>query len=175
MTVIEDWKDIPGYEGLYKVSNMGRVKSLRLHVNNRLSEYISVTIGKNGYQRVHLYKNGKQHTVEIHRLVANSFVSKIDESQDEVNHVDFNKHNNFCDNLIWCRHLDNVRHTQKYSRNTFGERVPQHKLKTEEVALIRELKNFYGKELTNKVLAKIFKVQYNHILNILSYKKRRLA
>lgn len=91
----EIWKDIEGYEGLYQVSNMGRVKSVRKNI------ILKNKIESNGYERVHLYKNkGYKHFL-IHRLVANAFIPNTD-NLPQVNHKDENKANNRVDNLEWC-------------------------------------------------------------------------
>jgi hypothetical protein len=76
---MEIWKDIPGYEGLYQVSNLGRVKALpklvgrgrRYHVGERL---LSLRPMKNGYIRIHLDKDGSREYVSVHRLVAKAFI-----------------------------------------------------------------------------------------------------
>ena len=120
----EIWKDVIGYEGLYQVSNRGRVKSLeRLSTNGRcLKGKILKTYKRNGYNRISLSKNGKNNWFSTHRLVAESFLnkldfkslldedrSKIDLNKLEVNHIDENKSNNNIDNLEWC--------TSKYNNN----------------------------------------------------------
>lgn len=91
----EIWKDIEGYEGLYQVSNMGRVKSVRKNI------ILKNSIARNGYKRVHLYKNKKGKHFQIHRLVANAFIPNPD-NLPQVNHKDENKLNNCADNLEWC-------------------------------------------------------------------------
>ena len=97
----EIWKDIEGYEGLYQVSNMGRVRSLRKNII--LREGIS-----RGYSVLNLSKNGKPLTKKVHRLVANAFIPNPD-NLPQVNHKDENKLNNCADNLEWC--------TQEYNLN----------------------------------------------------------
>lgn len=89
----ELWKDIPGYEGLYQVSNLGRVKSpkgIKTQSDN----------GR-GYQKVQLYKNNKCKNEYVHRLVALAFVPNPN-GLPQVNHKDEDKANNFADNLEWC-------------------------------------------------------------------------
>lgn len=91
----EIWKDIPQYEGLYQVSNYGRVK------NVNTGKIKAQSIAGNGYQRVHLYKCGKDRNEYVHRLVAMAFIPNPD-NLPQVNHKDEDKANNIVDNLEWC-------------------------------------------------------------------------
>lgn len=103
----EIWKDIEGYEGLYQVSNLGRVKGLKR------GGIIKPQLSHRGYYRVGLYKNRKYHAATVHRLVAIAFVPNP-YNLPEVNHKDENKTNNRADNLEWCT---------RYYNLTFGSRV----------------------------------------------------
>lgn len=107
--MIEQWKDIPQYEGLYQVSNFGRIKSLsRKSCGRTLSERIlKCSPGKNGYVVTRLYKCGVGKTFRVHRLVAESFVDNK-EGFVEINHKDENKANNNADNLEWCSRSYNM-------------------------------------------------------------------
>lgn len=102
----EIWKDIKGYEGLYQVSNFGRVKSL---VNNKgqYREKILNPIIGNGYYRVRLFKNKQNKLYSVHRLVAEAFIPNPD-NLPQVNHRDENKLNNSVDNLEWCDNKFNM-------------------------------------------------------------------
>ena len=99
----EIFKDIEGFEGLYVVSNLGRIKSLRKNIFLR-SETNNV-----GYAIVFLTKNRKQHKFYVHRLVAKAFVPNAN-GYNEVNHLDEDKTNNASENLEWCTHIQNMRH-----------------------------------------------------------------
>lgn len=93
----EIWKDIPHYEGLYQVSNMGRVKSLNYRKTGK--EHIMKPIKHNrGYRQIVLYKKGIIKHYLIHRLVWETFKGKIPAGL-EVNHLDEDKTNNCLDNL----------------------------------------------------------------------------
>lgn len=107
----EIWKDIDGYEGLYQVSNLGRIKSLyRITcIDRHIPEKILRPALSRGYLGVALHKNMKQKTFTIHRLVAIAFLPKI-ENKTHVNHKDGNKLNNNVENLEWCSQLENNRH-----------------------------------------------------------------
>ncbi len=99
----EIWKDVVGYEGLYKVSNKGRLYSIKR------KRKMNPTISKNGYKRVKLYINGKFKTVFVHRIVAKAFLNNP-ENYPVVNHLDENKLNNNVENLQWCTQKQNVNH-----------------------------------------------------------------
>ena len=96
----EEWRDIKGYEGLYQVSNYGRVKSLC----SRNQKILKPCDCGNGYLIVSLHdKDKKVHTVKVHRLVAREFVENLNpDVLTDVNHKDENKLNNSADNLEWC-------------------------------------------------------------------------
>ena len=103
---MEVWKDIKGYEGMYQISNLGRVKSLKMkkeHNKYLLKPYST----KNGYLRVSLSKNNKYKGPLIHRLVAIHFLDNPN-NYPEVNHKDENKENNCVNNLEWCDRKYNV-------------------------------------------------------------------
>lgn len=91
---MELWKDIKGYEGLYIISNTGKVKSLKY---NRLLKPVL----QHGYLYIHLCKNAKDTAYLLHRLVAQHFIDNPD-NLPEVNHKDEDKVNNDASNLEWC-------------------------------------------------------------------------
>ena len=108
----EIWKDIKGYEGLYQVSNLGRVKSLKKwDVNKKMlvnSERImALTDNGYGYLIVSLVKDCKRKNKYIHRLVAEAFVDNP-LCRRYVNHLDYDKKNNLPCNLEWCTQKENV-------------------------------------------------------------------
>ena len=99
MILNEEWRDIEGYEGLYQVSNLGRVKSL--NYNHTKSEKILKGIpDKDGYLRVALFKNGRKDYM-VHQLVAKMFIPNPNDLP-VINHKDENKQNNTTENLEWC-------------------------------------------------------------------------
>ena len=106
---MEIWKDIKGYEGLYQVSDLGNVKSLK---NNKI---LKPSLGE--YKKVILYKNKKTKTCAIHRLVAETFLDNP-EKKPQVNHKDENKHNNNVNNLEWCTHQENMNYGTKQDRES---------------------------------------------------------
>lgn len=114
---MEIWKDIAGYEGLYQVSNEGRVKRIGAYKNQHGREWIGNRILKpatksNGYMFVGLSKNGKVSNKYIHRLVAEAFIPNP-LNKATVNHKDGNRSNNTVDNLEWATYLENNMHSIK--------------------------------------------------------------
>lgn len=115
----EIWKDVVGYEGIYEVSNYGRV---RTHKNKKTwsKQYNSWRYWKQRYLknktpngrdcRVALWKDGKVKDYLVHRLVAFAFIPNNDITKDCINHIDGNPKNNHVENLEWCNHLENNRH-----------------------------------------------------------------
>lgn len=90
----EIWKPVPGYEGLYEVSNIGRVRSLKR--NTTPGRILSQKISR--YDSVSLFKDGKQNYCSVHRLVWSAFNGPIPDGA-QVNHIDENPHNNVLSNL----------------------------------------------------------------------------
>lgn len=105
----EIWRDIEGYEGLYQVSNIGRVKSLMFR-NNKYSisrEKIMACTIRSGYYVLVLRKNKERKSEQVHRLVAKAFIPNPNNLL-IVNHKDFNRRNNNVQNLEWCTQKQNV-------------------------------------------------------------------
>ena len=95
----EVFRDVPGYEGLYKVSNYGEIYSVQR--NGTKGGIMKTPVGKNGYLHVSLSKNNKSKSFDIHRLVALTFIP-CPKELNIVNHKDENKLNNSVSNLEWC-------------------------------------------------------------------------
>ena len=117
----EIWKDIDGYEGLYQVSNLGRIKSLpKFHKTNTTGYMQEEKILKpqkdiHGYLKVGLYKNGKCKIFNIHNLVANAFIENPNNYK-YVNHKDENKTNNRVENLEFCSFYYNLMYGTRLQR-----------------------------------------------------------
>jgi hypothetical protein len=104
----EIYKDIPGYDGLYQVSNMGNVKILNYRSTNK-ERILKANTSSNAYLRVCLYKNGKQKVIAIHQLVAMAFLGHIPNGKSiVVDHIDNNKLNNHVSNLQIVSHRINT-------------------------------------------------------------------
>ena len=103
------WKDIKGFEGLYQISNYGEVKSL-MFINGVIKkprEKFLFKSTRSGYYVVNLCKNGKRISKQIHRLVAEAFIPNPD-GKKIVNHKDYNRKNNYVENLEWVTQKENV-------------------------------------------------------------------
>lgn len=122
----EIWKDIPNYEGLYQISNLGRVKSIKNNIIKKPS------ILKKGYLNMCLRKNGKAKYILIHRLVALAYIPNPNNFPC-VNHKDCNPQNNRVDNLEWITYKEN-------------NNYKNHNLKKNITCLLYYLKKDYSKE-----------------------------
>lgn len=115
---MEIWKDIKGYEGLYQVSNLGRIKSLgrTQRCQGNKQEYRKERIMKQhlrgGYYQVSLCKNSKHKHFGVHRLVALVFLDNP-EAKEEVNHKNGIKTDNRVDNLEWVTRSENAIHAYR--------------------------------------------------------------
>ena len=102
---MEVYRTVQGYEGLYEISNYGRVKSLNYNRTGK-ERIMKPAANTKGYLCVGLFKDGKMKSHRVHRLVASAFIENPDELP-EVNHKDEDKTNNCANNLEWCLHKDN--------------------------------------------------------------------
>lgn len=137
----EIWKDIKGYEGYYKVSNLGRVCSTDRHVNCR-DNNIRLIKGKilkglpdkrGGYLCVMLCKGCKKKCCKIHRLVAIHFCDGYNKSL-VINHKDGNRTNNTYTNLEFCTQKENVRHAANVLHKTWGGPIGSEHPKSKRIA-----------------------------------------
>jgi hypothetical protein len=115
----EIWKDIIGYEGLYQVSNLGRVKSCEKLIahfrggNRVLPEKLrNPSLDSDGYLVLDLYKEGKGKFFKVHRLVGFAFL-EVFENKNQINHINGIKTDNTVSNLEWCNQSENQIHAYK--------------------------------------------------------------
>ena len=116
----EVWKDIKGYEGIYQVSNLGRIKSLEHTVRSNkcggvrtIAEAIlHPTDNGHGYKIIGLRNKGHRKNYYIHRLVATAFIPNPKQLE-YINHIDYDRENNSVDNLEWCTQKDNVNYSKE--------------------------------------------------------------
>jgi hypothetical protein len=181
MTELELWSDIIGYEGLYQVSNFGRVNSLGRVVVVKQDRYdkpramhwkskmLKPAISKSyptsrhkGYVQVKLRKDGKTKNYEVHRLVAIAFVDNPNEKP-VVNHIDANPSNNHHSNLEWCTIRENNAHTTRLGRRMHNGAYCTAKLNSKQVRIIKFLLLLGIHPI---IIAKRFKTSRSNIYSI---------
>lgn len=136
--MIEEWRPVVGYEGIYEVSDQGRVR--RLHHCRGVPPWriLSLQCDRQGYLSAYLYRRGeKRRIVLVHRLVAESFIGACPGGL-EVNHKNGQKGDNRPVNLEYVTHHENVRHAVEAGLVMRGERVNTAKLTEETVRALRE-------------------------------------
>lgn len=173
----EIWKDIPGFEGWYQISNLGRVKSLsrtvdygtrsvrtqkekilQLRVGGPVvagKQYYSVILCKNRYRKQH----------KVHRLVGEAFCHKPDGCE-VINHLDNDPTNNAATNLEWTTVIgnNNHRHIQGRSKGPAGDAHGQAKLSSQSLVEIKNLLN--AGNLSQQAIADLFGVHQSHVSRI---------
>lgn len=111
----ERWLPVKDYEGLYEVSDLGRIKSLPKYHGNGTKKLMPIKILKSfsnpkGYRIVDLPKNGRRRTTTVHRVVATTFLHPPILMRVQINHKDLVKHNNTADNLEFVTNRENMSH-----------------------------------------------------------------
>lgn len=163
--VIEEWRDIKGYEGIYKVSNLGGVKK---NVNQEWFVRKS-SILKSGYAAIQLRKGKEKQMFRVHRLVALAFIPNP-ENKSDVNHIDGDKLNNCLENLEWATRLENMKHASEKRLMPHGVKNTSTKLNDQKIREIRSLRKTNPKQYTYKKLSEIYKVNTSSIGFILTNK-----
>lgn len=164
----ERWKDIIGYEGLYKVSNFGRIKTVsRVRVNGRAvikskSIFRKTHISKEGYAHLTLTKDNNLKNHMVHRLVSIHFIKNPDGKED-VNHIDGNKLNNHVSNLEWCTQKENSQHALK--NKLFKPKI---KISNDTVNRIRKDSN----KMSAWDISKKYAVSHAHVKKIINFEIR---
>ncbi len=143
MVTKETWKEALYWEGLYEVSNMGRVRNIQRWVKSKSTgrKFLPVVIRKPqlnryGYPVVCLRGKPKAVLKSIHRMVVEAFVGTIPDGM-QINHIDGNKQNNHLDNLEICTGSQNQLHRHRVLRQHIGEKHPRAKLKEVDIHCIR--------------------------------------
>lgn len=146
----EIWKDIPNYEGLYQVSNLGYIKKIWKSKDT----ICKPSFDSHGYKQIVLTKNNKRKLYKVHRLVALAFINNPN-NYEELNHKDENKTNNEVSNLEWC--------DRKYNCN-YGNRnykCTRHRL--HRIAQYNKQNDLVGEYPSLKEAEKITGIKYQNI------------
>ncbi len=144
----EVWKAVLGFEGMYEVSSLGRIRSLDRYIDkiNRWGSVSSVLckgrilstgLRKDGYQSVSLYDGGLQRATVVHILICEAFRGPKPFPNAEVRHLDGDKANCREDNLVWGTRLENEADKEVHGTRLKGEQSPSAKLTKEDVIAIR--------------------------------------
>lgn len=163
----EAWKDIPGYEGRYQVSDTGNIRSCsRLITRTYKSGHVAVTshkgrvlrpgTNKHGYRFVVLRRFGRSITCEVHKLVASAFLPCATGCQTQVRHLDGDRLNNTASNLAWGTASEN-------QLDIYSYRGYHHRLTPDDV---REIRAGLELGITGRELAKRFGVSESNISEI---------
>lgn len=176
---MEKWKDVPGYEGLYQVSDLGNLRSLDrkftmlrkgfIVKTGRKGQLIKLNSDQQGYLKASLNKIGfKQKTFTIHRLVAIAFLPNLD-CFPEINHKNGIKSDNRVENLEWCNNHHNIQHAiaNGLRRILRGEEQGCSKLTNDKVRQMRKLSET---GLPYRKIAQMFNVSTTVATNVVKYK-----
>lgn len=169
----EIWKDVLGYEGLYQVSNIGRIKSMARYIvcghggRNKRETILKNQTHPQGYPQIELNVGGKFRLIKIHRLVAESFLPNPNGLL-VVNHINGIKEDNRVENIEWCTHQHNIIHAVKTGLRKVGrgEKSGNVKLKESDIPQIRAL----VKTNSQRNVAKMFGVTQGTVQSILKGK-----
>ena len=115
---MEIWKDVVGYEGLYQVSNLGRVRTFHYGAPRIRVQFLHP---KYNYWALICKRNGVKKTIKVHRMVAQAFIPNPD-NKPQVNHLDCDRANNRLENLEWVTPAENVRHAGLMGRMARDQR-----------------------------------------------------
>ena len=147
----EQWKPIKGYEGLYEVSNLGRVKRLEGKCKTKggnlrtvPEKILKFNSDKQGYKIVDLCKDGTEKYFKVHRLVAFAFIPNP-ENKPYINHIDCNPSNNCVTNLEWCTPKENIQYAQQLGRLN-GHGVKNNKNSRPVIAIKDGVETYYASQ-----------------------------
>jgi hypothetical protein len=168
----ELWKPIVGWEGIYEVSNHGRVKSLSRismrgnpKVPHKLSERILKQAKNNtGRAIVYFKTEEKSTTLQVSRLVAIAFLDNPNKYTD-INHIDGDCINNKIDNLEWCTRSYNIQHA-------WDTGLKEHYTTSLSDVDIKKIRLFHNAGCTKKFIAEIFNCSHSYVSNICSNRFR---
>jgi DNA-binding transcriptional regulator YiaG len=168
----EIWKDIPEYEGIYQVSNLGNLKSYdRIVFFNKVKalrkgKILSLRQNKDGYLYTNISVDKKRKTIKPHRIVAKVFIQNI-EKKTCVNHINGIKNDNRVENLEWVTHSENTKHAVKIGLKKGKRNGTSHFCKLDKKQ-VEEIRNIYLKgNISQLNLAKLFNISQSQVSRIL--------
>lgn len=175
----EKWEDIAGLEGLYQISNLGRVKGLPREwlcayhgksLRKAPERILRPTINGKGYENLGLNNAKKERKMyRVHQMVAKTFVLNP-QNLPQVNHKNGNKIDNRVENLEWTTNLENMRHAWKNglknANHTRGSKNPNTKLTEETVKEIKDVLKNRSDKFGDRTIAKMFNVSRNIVTQI---------
>lgn len=154
---MEKWEFIDGWEDSYKISNLGRVLSIRTGL------ILKPNARRRGYLYVTFFRNNKGKHYRVHRLVAETFIRKSLVGE-QVNHKDFNVQNNAVDNLEWCTPAENKQHQIVNKIIPCKKRILLNKYQRARIKLIRDI----DKKITLVKIGSMFGVDDDRIRTVLA-------
>lgn len=168
---MERWKPIKGFEGVYEISDKGKVKSVARKTGTvyRKEKLRKLHYTKCGYLKVRLTHKDKDVTARVHRLVAEHFLSNP-ENKETVNHIDGNKSNNDVSNLEWATRAEQMQHAYDLNlrKPLSGEDNPHAVLTNEEAEQIRKEYVKHSRKHGTPALAKKYGVKTSVIQDVIS-------
>lgn len=151
--MLEIWKDVVGYEGHYRVSQSGRIVSIK----NGGWKVLTPDVIRSGYERIHLHKEATGRKILVHRIVAEAFIGPCPHGK-QCNHIDGNKRNNNLANLEWVTSSENQLHAIR-----IGKKPPTPKIKWYDVPVIVASKVF----LNDSEIGEVFGVNRKTVGRVL--------
>lgn len=164
----ERWLPIPGHEGCYEVSDLGRVRSLRGY--KRKGKIRKLVLRDDGYLQVTLYKDCVGKVWLVHRAVLFSFVGNPPDGMEGA-HLDGDKQNNSLANLIWATSLENNRHKVAHGTSGNGESNAMAKLSAETVREIRSTCRIRSRTCGCGAIAKKYGISFQHVWDIVQRRR----
>ena len=162
--MIEIWKDVVGYEGIYQVSNLGNVKRIKLARGSGLNTIMKAAPNRNGYLRLSLCRDNRPVQLFIHRLVAAAFLGPCPDGY-EVNHIDGKQGNPRVDNLEYVTSKGNSEHAVRLGLMPFGARRTNARLNDD---VVREIRQLHKDGVIDKDIAERFNVNRRTINDVTS-------
>ncbi len=157
----EFWKNIEGYEGKYQISSFGRIRGFRKNW-----KIMNQWVNWNKYHLVTFHQKGIKRHFTVHSLVLKTFISPRPNGM-EAAHLDNNRSNNRCDNLIWCTRKENHSHKRIHGTQQHGEANGNARFKEKDILKMRRL---FNKNISQSEIARLFKTRQSYIWAVVNKK-----